>query len=266
MVFPSLDSAAATIAKMADYGAVRSAASRSAPPRFDVDDGRTDELLASAVQSGSPYLFTESLEILDAYGINSARWELVKSDGELARRAVGIGYPLCMKVVSADIIHKSDDGGVRLDITDDRALLENYYGMREDVLRANPGAAIEGVLLQAMAPKGKEIMIGAKRDPTFGSCLIVGAGGIYTEVLDDYAFRLAPVDETEARGMLAELKLYPLLEGVRGETPSDVDSVVDTLLRVSQLISSHSSIKEIDINPLIVDESGSVVVDARIIV
>ena len=138
--------------------------------------------------------------------------------------------------------------------------------MREDVLRANPGAAIEGVLLQAMAPKGKEIMIGAKRDPTFGSCLIVGTGGIYTEVLDDYAFRLAPVDETEARGMLAELKLYPLLEGVRGETPSDVDSVVDTLLRVSQLVSSHSSIKEIDINPLIVDERGSVVVDARIIV
>lgn len=266
MVFPSLDSAAATIAKMADYGAVRSAASRSAPPRFDVDDGRTDELLASAVQSGSPYLFTESLEILDAYGINSARWELVKSDGELARKAAGIGYPLCMKVVSADIIHKSDDGGVRLNIADDRALLENYYGMREDVLRANPGAAIEGVLLQAMAPKGKEIMIGAKRDPTFGPCLIVGTGGIYTEVLDDYAFRLAPVDETEARGMLAELKLYPLLEGVRGEPPSDVDSVVDTLLRVSQLVSSHSSIKEIDINPLIVDESGSVVVDARIIV
>ncbi len=265
MVFPSLDAAAGAIARMADYGAVRRAAPRGAPPRFDVDDARVSELLASAARSGSRYLFTESLEILEAYGIGAARWRLARSEDELARKAAEIGYPVCMKVVSADVVHKSDSGGVRLNIADDRALLDGYRGMREDVLRASPGAAIEGVLLQAMAPEGREIMIGAKRDPAFGPCLVVGAGGVYTEVLDDYAFLLAPADEAEARGMLAGLKCYPLLRGVRGEAASDVESIVDTLLRVSQLVTTHSAIREIDINPAIVGERGSVVVDARIV-
>ena len=190
---------------------------------------------------------------------------MARSEGELARKAAEIGYPVCMKVVSADVVHKSDSGGVRLNIADDRALLDGYRDMREDVSRAAPGATIEGMLLQAMAPEGKEVMIGARRDPAFGPCLVVGAGGVYTEVLDDYAFRLAPVDEAEARGMLAELKSYPLLRGVRGETAADVDSIVEMLLRVSQLVTTHSMIGEIDINPAIVNEHGSVVVDARIV-
>ena len=265
MVFPSLDAAANAIARMADYGAVRRAPPRGAAPRFDVDYARVGEVLASAARSGARYLFRESLEILEAYGIGTARWKLARSEGELARKAAGIGYPVCMKVVSADVVHKSDSGGIRLNIADDRALLDSYRDMREDVLRASPGATIEGVLLQAMAPEGKEIMIGARRDPAFGPCLVVGAGGVYTEVLDDYAFRLAPVDETEARDMLAELKSYPLLRGVRGEPASDVDSIVDMLLRVSQLVTTHSTIGEIDINPAIVNEHGSVVVDARIV-
>lgn len=265
MVFPSLDAAAATIARMADYGAVRRAAPRGAPPRSDVDDARVSELLASAARSGSRYLFTESLEILEAYGIGAARWKLARSEEELVRKAAEIGYPVCMKVVSADVVHKSDSGGVRLNIADDRALLDGYRGMREDVLRASPGAAIKGVLLQAMAPEGREIMIGARRDPAFGPCLVVGAGGVHTEVLDDYAFLLAPADEAEARGMLAGLKCYPLLQGARGEAASDVESIVDTLLRVSQLVTTHSAIREIDINPAIVGERGSVVVDARIV-
>lgn len=266
MVFPSLESASTTIAKMADYEAFRHTANRLEPRRFDVDDERVGKLLAGAAQSGSNYIFAESLEILDAYGINLANWRLVTGEGGLTDAAVEIGYPVCMKVVSADIIHKSDSGGIRLNITEDQALLETYGQMCDDVLRHDRNATITGVLLQAMAPTGKEVMIGAKHDPTFGPCLIVGTGGIYTEVLHDYAFRLAPVDEVEAREMLAELKLYPLLEGVRGETPCDIDSIVDTLLRVSQLVTTHPTIKEIDINPLIVNEQESVIVDARIII
>lgn len=265
IVFPSLEAAGTTIAKMADYGALRASAPRQSPPTFDVDDDRVRTLLADAAQSASSYLFTESLEMLESYGINLAEWRLVTDESELTDKAGEIGYPVCMKIVSADIIHKSDSGGIRLNIADDQALTENYRQMCDDVLRHNPGATISGVLLQAMAPKGKEVMIGAKQDSVFGPCLIVGTGGIYTEVLNDYAFRLAPVNEAEAREMLAELKLYPLLEGVRGEAPSDIDSIVDTLLKVSQLVSTHPEIKEIDINPLIVTDTNSVVVDARII-
>ena len=265
MVFPSLESAGATIAKMADYQAFGSAPKPAKTARFDVDDASVSALLAGAQQSDSSYLFTESLEILEAYGINLAPWRFVPDESDLAAKAAEIGYPVCMKIVSADIIHKSDSGGIRLNIADDQALIENHREMLDEVLRHDPEAAISGVLLQAMAPKGKEVMIGAKFDPTFGPCLIVGTGGIYTEVLQDYAFRLAPVNETEAREMLADLKLYPLLEGVRGEAPCDIDSIVDTLLRLSQLVTTHPAIKEIDINPLIVNEQGSVIVDARII-
>ena len=265
MVFPSLESAGTAIAKMADYQAFVSAPSSAKAARFDVDDASVSNLLASAMQSSSSYLFTESLEILEAYGINLAPWRFAASEADLVANAAEIGYPVCMKIVSADIIHKSDSGGIRLNIADDQALLKHYREMLDDVLQHDAKATITGVLLQAMAPKGKEVMIGAKFDPTFGPCLIVGTGSIYTEVLNDYAFRLAPINEAEARHMLAELKLYPLLEGVRGEAPCDIDSIVDTLMRLSQLVTTHPTIKEIDINPLIVNEHGSVIVDARII-
>ncbi|MBH61477.1 MAG: hypothetical protein CL569_03300 [Alphaproteobacteria bacterium] len=265
MVFPSLESASTTIAKMADFEANRRQSASEVPSRFEVDDVSVDSLLATARQAESSYLFTESLEILDAYGINLAAWRFVSDENDLARNAAEIGYPVCMKIVSADIIHKSDSGGIRLNIGNDQELIENYRGMCDDVLRYDPEAAIGGVILQAMAPKGKEVMIGAKHDPTYGPCVIVGTGGIYTEILNDYTFRLAPLTDVEAREMLAELKLYPLLEGVRGEAPCDIDSIVETLLRVSQLVTTHPAIKEIDINPLIVNEHGSVIVDARII-
>ena len=265
MVFPSLEAASVTISKMADFEANRSQSTSVAPSRFKVDDVRVDSLLASAQQAESSYLFTESLEILDAYGINLATWRFVIDEKDLARNAEEIGYPVCMKIVSSDIIHKSDSGGIRLNIRSDHELIENHRKLREDVLLYDSKARISGVIIQAMAPKGKEVMVGAKHDPTFGPCVIVGAGGIYTEVLKDYTFRLAPLTGIEAREMLEELKLYPLLEGVRGEASCHIDSIVDTLLRVSQLVTKHPTIKEIDINPLIVNEKGSVIVDARII-
>jgi acyl-CoA synthetase (NDP forming) len=265
MVFPSLEAAGTTIAKMADFETNRHLSVKETSSVFDVDDARVNSLLATARQAKSNYLFTESLEILEAYGINLAPWHFVNDESELARNAAEIGFPVCMKIVSADILHKSDSGGIRLNIEDERELIESYRGMCDDVLLYDPKATISGVILQAMAPKGKEVMIGAKQDPTFGPCVIVGTGGIYTEVLNDYTFRLAPLNEFEARKMLAELKLYPLLEGVRGEAPCEIDSIVDTVLRVSQLVSTHVAIKEIDINPLIVNEQGSIIVDARII-
>ena len=174
-------------------------------------------------------------------------------------------YPVCLKVVSADVVHKSDAGGIRLGIGGPEALIESYHGLIADVTAQAPGAEIAGVLVQAMAPKGKEVMIGARKDPVFGHCLVLGAGGVYTEVLDDHTFRLAPITEAEALEMIGELKFARILDGVRGEAPAHKPAVVKALLQVSQLVIDHPEFEELDINPLIVTHEDAVIVDARII-
>ena len=158
-----------------------------------------------------------------------------------------------------------DPGGVVLDIGDRGELLAAYRRLHAEVRERAPQAEVTAVLVQKMAPKGKELMIGAKRDPSFGPCLIVGAGGIFTEILGDYAFRLAPVTEAEARDMIAELAFSKILAGARGEPACHLASIVEVLLRVSQLICAHPEIREIDLNPLIANQRGAVIVDSRII-
>jgi acyl-CoA synthetase (NDP forming) len=266
MVFPSLDAAARTLAKLSEYDAYRRAAGLSPPPSvFEADDARVADILARAADAGASYLFTEAFDILDAYGIDLAPWRLAADAAALEAVAADLSYPVCMKVVSADIVHKSDSGGIVLDIEDLAALRKAHGELLAEVSRRQPGAQVAAVLVQEMAAKGKEVMIGAKQDPVFGPCLIVGAGGVYTEVLADYAFRLAPVDANEAAAMIDEIAFAKILHGVRGEDACHLPSIIDTLLRVSQLVAAHPAIREIDINPLIVDAAGAVVVDARII-
>ncbi len=175
-----------------------------------------------------------------------------------------MSYPLCLKAVSQDLVHKSDSGGIVLGIGDRDELCAAYRRLHTEVRARAPQAEVSAVLAQVMAPKGKELMIGVKRDPSFGPCLIVGAGGIYTEILGDYAFRLAPVTEAEAREMIAELAFSKILAGARGEPACHLPSIVEVLLKVSQLICGHPEIREIDLNPLIVNEQGAIVVDSRI--
>ena len=266
MVFPSLETAAGSLAKLCDYHERgRHEAPCPAASHPAADHRAVDAILRRAATAGRSYLFTEALEVLAHYGLPLAPWALARDRDQLTEQAAALSYPLCLKVVSADILHKSDSGGIALGITDPQALLETYDRLHAAVGRRAAGAAIEGVVLQEMAPKGKEIMIGAKRDAAFGPCLVVGAGGIYTEFLADYAFGLAPITEAEAWAMIAELKIAKLLDGVRGEAPSHVPSIVDALLRLSQLMCAHPAVQEIDINPLIVGEHGAVAVDARII-
>jgi acyl-CoA synthetase (NDP forming) len=161
-------------------------------------------------------------------------------------------------------VHKSDSGGIKLGIDDLQGLINAYQTLHTNILRVVPEVAIDGVLIQEMTSKGKEVMIGARRDPVFGACLILGTGGIYTEILNDYTFRLAPVTKVEALSMVEELRLAPLLKGVRGEPACHIPSIVDALVKVSELVAKHDEIAELDINPLIVDHRGAVVVDARI--
>lgn len=266
MVFRSLEEATGTLAKLVQYREYRRRAARKqAISHIDVDDAEVKRILRGASKARQTYLYTEALAILRAYGVNVVGWRLVSNEADLLALAKELVFPVCLKVVSADIVHKSDSAGIKLDIQDQQQLIENFRQLYAEVRRRQPQAQIAGVLVQSMAAKGKEVMIGAKRDPAFGPCLIVGAGGVYTEVYQDYAFRIAPIDADEAYEMIAELQCSRILAGVRGEPACHLTAIVDTLLKISQLVCNHGEIRELDVNPLIVDERGAVVVDARII-
>lgn len=265
MVFPSLEDATGALARMVAWRNRRRGDGRAptAPPT--VDRAVPAAIIAEATRRGRSCLFAEGLAILDACGIELAPWAFAAGEEELLARAAELPYPLCLKVASADIVHKSDSGGVRIGLADRTALVAGYRGLMDDVARRAPGAAIDGVVVQAMATGGHEAMIGARRDATFGPCVALGAGGIHAEIIDDVAVRLAPVGEAEAHEMIEELAFGKILKGARGGAACDVASLVDALMRVAALICRHPEIREVDVNPLIVDASGAVAVDARII-
>ena len=265
MVFPSLEAAAGALAKLVQYRENCDRLSvRPTAPAATIDGRAVTAVLENPTPGRNGYLFTEALETLQTCGLTVAPWRLVHSEDDLIKVVEGLAYPLCLKVVSDEIVHKSDSGGIRLGIEDLQALLNNYGALLADVAQFDPAASVNGVLVQEMASKGKEVMIGAKRDPVFGHCLILGSGGVYTEIFDDYSFRLAPITESEAETMVAELRLAPFLNGVRGEAACHIPSIVEALVKVSQLVTTHREIAELDINPLIVYERTAVVVDARI--
>jgi 4-hydroxybutyrate---CoA ligase (ADP-forming) len=171
-----------------------------------------------------------------------------------------------MKIVSPDIIHKSDAGGVKVGLKNDNEIRLAFKEIMNNAKNYKPDAQIKGILVQELITSAKEVILGAKQDPLFGPLVMVGLGGIYVEVLKDVVFRLAPIDEQEAEKMVESIKAIKLLKGVRGETPSDLDAVVDSLQRLSQLIVDFPEIEEFDINPLLVLEKGKGVrvVDVRI--
>jgi acyl-CoA synthetase (NDP forming) len=181
--------------------------------------------------------------------------------------AENIGYPVVMKIASPDILHKSDIGGVRLNIRDADQVRDFFDLLIYRAQRYMADARIWGVLIQEMAARGKEVIIGVNRDPQFGPLLMFGLGGIYVEVLQDVTFRIAPVSRQEATEMIDEIRSYHLLRGVRGEKPADLKAIIDTILRVSQLVTDFPEIVEMDINPLTVyDEGrGAVAVDMRFV-
>lgn len=267
MVFPSLDGAAATLAKLADYGAQRDRCRQlGKPPQRDgAAESFTNAVLAKARERNQDYLFTEGLEILQAYGLKLAPWRLVRNEEELSSQTASLSFPLCLKVVSPDIVHKSDSGGVKLGIRDRDGLMAAHRSLRQSVLERAPDADISGVLVQEMVPRGKEVMIGMKQDREFGPCVVFGAGGIYAETLRDFAFRIAPIDERDAYEMIEETKFSRILKGVRGEVPCHLPDIADALVRISRLASAHPMIAEIDINPLFATEREATVVDARFI-
>jgi 4-hydroxybutyryl-CoA synthetase (ADP-forming) len=215
----------------------------------------------------SNLLEEEGYEVLEAYGFPTPKSVLCTTEQECINAARQIGYPLVMKIVSPDIIHKSDAGGVKVGIKTDDELRNSFRTITENALKYKPDAKIKGVLVQEMVKSAKETILGASQDPTFGPVIMFGLGGIYVEVLKDVVFRIVPIDEQEAINMVESIKTIKLLKGVRGEKSSDLRAIADSLQRLSQLVLDFPEIKEFDINPLLVLEAGkgARVVDARII-
>jgi len=225
-----------------------------------------EEVLKSGRTSLVEY---EAKKVLKAYGLPVPEEKLAKTLDEALRYAEEIGYPVAMKLMSPQILHKSDAKVVLLNIKTPDELKEKWELIHENARKYRPDAEILGVLIAPMLKVGREIIIGVTEDPQFGHAIMFGLGGIFVEVLKDVTFRIVPITERDARKMIREIKSYPILAGARGEEPADIDAIVDLLLKVSKLVDDlRDYIKEMDLNPVFVYEKGkgAVVVDARIIV
>ena len=237
------------------------------PADFDVDREAAREILERVEDRGDNRLGVEAMGLLDAYGIPMPDGDIVDSPADARAVAEEIDGDVVMKIVSPDILHKSDIGGVKVGVADSE--VEDAY---EDLItRARnyqPDANLLGVQVQEMADldAGTETIVGMNRDPQFGPLMMFGLGGIFVEVLEDTTFRVAPVSETEAREMTEEIKTAPLLRGARGRDPADLDGIVETIQRLSQLVADFPAIMEFDINPLVATPDGVAAVDIRLTV
>ena len=207
-----------------------------------------------------------ALGLCAAFGIPAAEWAVVENVTGALVAAGSMGYPVALKVLSADVAHKSDVGGVALDIENRETLRAEFAALLARVEERVPGARVEGVLVQRMLSGGREVILGGKRDPSFGPVVMFGLGGVYVEVFEDVTLRLAPLTRQDAEEMIAEARGSRLLRGVRGQTPVDVSAVVEALLGLSRLLVECPEVAEIDVNPLLVFERGVMAVDARVVV
>ncbi|NPV09327.1 MAG: acetate--CoA ligase [Anaerolineae bacterium] len=238
------------------------------PPTFDIERARIQSVFDVARRDGRLQIGdAEAREVMEAIGLRVPRSELARDADEAVRIAEGIGYPVVMKIASPDILHKSDIGGVKVGIQSITDVRDAFDLIMYRARRHAPDAEIWGCQVQQMIRGGREVILGMNKDPQFGPLMMFGLGGIYVEALRDVAFRVAPMDELEAREMIGEIRAIRLLQGVRGEPPADVDSVVDALLRLSYLVTEYPEIVELDINPLVVYEAGrgAVGLDMRLV-
>ncbi len=247
---------------------IDTSAAKASTLQFAKDKNRVKSIFEQVRNQGRNNLLEEEgYEVLRAYGFPTPKSILGATEEECVRAVKEIGYPVVMKIASPDIIHKSDAGGVKVGVKNDDELRAAFRSIMEGAKKYRVDARIKGVLLQEMVEGAKETILGASQDPTFGPVIMFGLGGIYVEVLKDVVFRVAPIDDREAAGMVESIKTIKLLKGVRGEKPSDLKAIADSLQRLSQLVVDFPEIKEFDINPLLVLEEGrgARVVDARII-
>jgi len=219
--------------------------------------------IGRAIQEGRNLLEPEAYELLEAYGVPVPRHQVVTSAEQAEVAAAALGYPVVAKIVSPDILHKTEIGGVLLNLNDAAAVRAAYRQIVERSRQAR--AALRGVLISSMAPPGIEVIAGLTQDAQFGPVVMFGLGGIFVEVYRDVSFRLIPLTEPDAAAMIREIKASPVLQGVRGGRPADLKALADLLLTVSRMAEENPEIAEMDLNPIIVYEEGLSVVDARVL-
>jgi 4-hydroxybutyryl-CoA synthetase (ADP-forming) len=235
--------------------------------KFDVDKEKASKVFDKVKDEGRTNLLEEEgLEILSAYGFPLPKSILAKTEDEAVEAANKIGYPTVMKITSPQIVHKSDAGGVKVNLSSDKEVRDAFKVIVDNAKKYDSKAEIKGVLIVEMVKGGKEMIIGSKLEPGFGPVVMLGMGGIYVEILKDVTFRLAPFTDQEANDMISSIKTKKLLEGVRGEKPSDVEKLSECIQRLSQLVTDFREIKELDMNPVLVMEEGEgcKILDVRI--
>jgi acetate---CoA ligase (ADP-forming) subunit beta len=227
---------------------------------------QTAKIINQAKKEGRKTLLEpEAKTIIAEYGISTNKFSLAKTGEEAVAYAEQIGYPIVLKIVSPDIIHKSEAGGVIVNLKNADEVAAAYKKILENAAKYKADAKIVGVLVQEMAPQSTEVIVGAVKDPQFGQTIMFGLGGIFVELLKDVNFRVAPITAQDAKEMITQLKAYPLLNGYRNTPPADIDALVNILCNVSRLIMEHTEIKELDLNPVLAYPKGAKTVDARII-
>jgi len=235
--------------------------------KFDVDKAKASKVFDKVKEEGRTNLLEEEgLEILSAYGFPLPKSILAKTEDEAVEAANKIGYPTVMKITSPQIVHKSDAGGVKVNLSSDKEVRDAFKVIVDNAKKYDSKAEIKGVLIVEMVKGGKEMIIGSKLEPGFGSVVMLGMGGIYVEILKDVTFRLAPFTDQEANDMISSIKTKKLLDGVRGEKPSDVEKLSECIQRLSQLVTDFREIKELDMNPVLVMQKGEgcKILDVRI--
>lgn len=207
----------------------------------------------------------EAKQLLSEAGIKTVDTRLAHTQKEAVSIAAELGFPVVLKVVSPEILHKSDIGGVKLNLTSQTQVGRAYREIMHAVAQKAAGARVLGVSVQKMAQTGTEVIIGMSKDPQFGPVLMFGLGGIFVEILKDVSFRIVPLARRDAAEMVREIKGFPALQGYRGQAPADIAALENTLLRLSEFVDQNPEIKEIDLNPIFAYSDGALAVDARVI-
>ncbi len=258
-IFP--ESAARALAAMYRYGEWQKRPVGVVRTFEDVDQDAAAAIL-DAAEPG--YLTPEdAAAVLRAYGIPIVGSRVAASAAEAHDAAEALGYPVVLKILSPDVVHKSDVGGIALDLRTADDVDAAYRDLMNRVSEAAPDAAIDGVLVQSFVRKGQETIIGMSKDPSYGPVLMFGLGGIYVEALQDVVFRIHPVTDVDTAEMVRSIRGREILEGIRGQPPADREAIQEVIQRVSQLVGEHPEIAELDMNPVVVHERGAVAVDAR---